>query len=68
MNINDKTLSLLIEMEFNIKNAPNNENIIATVLLRVVELLNKWNKDKIINRVYGHSYHLMTKDFYDLDS
>ena len=41
MTINEEIHSLLIEIEFELQNTPNNKEIVAIVILRVVELLNE---------------------------
>ena len=41
MTIDEEIYSLLIEIEFESENTPNNKGILATVILRVVELLNE---------------------------
>jgi len=55
-------------MELTKQDAPSEDNIIAIILLIVIDLLTKWTSSKIIDRVYNLNNRVQNDNYQNLYS
>jgi len=60
-----KILGINFRMEISYDNQPNQEEILATIYDKVIQLLNAWIQSKDIVGVYGLDHHVITQDLED---